>query len=372
VATRSPLEHCLRAFIEESAADHFERLALDIFAYQYANNLPYREFCERRHLTPDGITRWQEIPAVPTSAFKVTDLSCRPNQPSAYFLTSGTTEGQARRGRHLITDLSLYEAAILPNAQTFLFPDLSPGRDRITILSLTPSPQERPHSSLIHMIGVLMAHWGDAGSGYYAGEHGVDAGALHDALLRCQADRRAVALLGTTAAVTIFLDHCAARGWSFQLPPGSRLMDTGGAKGLADRPPISRSDLLRRGEAALGIPPSSWVNEYGMTEMCSQFYDCGLADVTAGRVPLPAKAIPHWVKSRLIDPATGDEVRAGEPGLLHHYDLANLHSVMALQTDDVGIAVGDGFEIIGRAAGAEPRGCSMDPSALLSLSPPVS
>jgi hypothetical protein len=34
-------------------------------------------------------------------------------------------------------------------------------------------------------------------------------------------------------------------------------------------------------------------------------------------------------------------------------------SVMAIQTEDLGIRRGDGFELIGRAALAAPRGCSL-------------
>ena len=49
--------------------------------------------------------------------------------------------------------------------------------------------------------------------------------------------------------------------------------------------------------------------------------------------------------------------------MLRHFDLANLDSVSAIQTDDLGIegevAGGGGFEIVGRATGAGLRGCSL-------------
>jgi hypothetical protein len=51
-------------------------------------------------------------------------------------------------------------------------------------------------------------------------------------------------------------------------------------------------------------------------------------------------------------------VAEGESGLLRVFDLANVHSVMAIQTDDLGVRRGDGFELVGRAPFAEPRGCS--------------
>ena len=52
-------------------------------------------------------------------------------------------------------------------------------------------------------------------------------------------------------------------------------------------------------------------------------------------------------------------MKEGETGLIHVFDLANVYSVMAIQTEDLGIKRGDGFELVGRAMGAEPRGCSI-------------
>ncbi|MEE3184308.1 MAG: hypothetical protein VX310_00895, partial [Gemmatimonadota bacterium] len=59
-------------------------------------------------------------------------------------------------------------------------------------------------------------------------------------------------------------------------------------------------------------------------------------------------------------------VPMGEPGLLCHYDLANAGSVMAVLTEDQGVAVEDGFRVLGRVQGAEPRGCSLAMDDLLS------
>ncbi|MEW6324481.1 MAG: long-chain fatty acid--CoA ligase [Nitrospirota bacterium] len=355
-------ERVLR-FIADPAADRFDALALEVFAHQYAQNLPYRQFCDRRGVTPERVREWRRIPAVPASAFKVADLTCRPKQPSTYFLTSGTTQGTDRRGRHIVANVALYHAAILPNAQAHLFPDLGPD-GRITILSLTPPPPHRPHSSLIHMIDRLISRWGAPGSGYVGTAAGLDADALAAALRRAEEDGKPIALLGTTAAVALFFAYCDERGLTFALPASSRIMDTGGAKGLggdttryADRPAFL--EACRR---ILNLYPRAVINEYGMTELCSQFYAAGSAS---------GFSIPHWVRVQAIDPRTDDDAPAGEPGLLRHYDLANLESVMAIQTDDLGLrrTAGGRFHLLGRASGAEARGCSLDPAAL-SLSTP--
>ena len=358
------LDTRIARFLEDSTADRFESLALETFAYQYEHNLPYRQFCDRRRLTPEQVREWRRIPAVPTSAFKVAELTCRPGYRSTTFLTSGTTRGVERRGRHLVADLALPHAAILSNAQAHLFPDLALGADRMLLLSLTPPPALRPHSSLVHMITLLIERWGAPGSGHLGTATGLDAERLSDLLRHAEAEERPVALLGTTAAFALFFTYCDAQAAAWTLPAGSRLMDTGGGKGLpaagmifADRPVFL--ETCRR---TFGLPPHAVVNEYGMTELSSQFYDEGLA----GRTTTDRKAIPHWVRVRPIDPRTDDDVPNGAPGLLRLYDLANLHSVMAIQTDDVGVCSTEAagrFQLLGRAAGAEPRGCSLDPAA---------
>ena len=64
-------------------------------------------------------------------------------------------------------------------------------------------------------------------------------------------------------------------------------------------------------------------------------------------------------KIRVVDPEEPVvDLVEGEPGILAIYDLANLHSVSAILTEDVGIKVGNGFEVIGRLSGADLRGCN--------------
>ena len=75
---------------------------------------------------------------------------------------------------------------------------------------------------------------------------------------------------------------------------------------------------------------------------------------------------PPWVRARLVDPVTLEAVPDGAPGLLQHVDLANLGSVSAILTEDRGVRVGDGFRVLGRVEGAEPRGCSRAMDELLS------
>ncbi len=145
-------------------------------------------------------------------------------------------------------------------------------------------------------------------------------------------------------------------------------MDTGGFKGRSRE--VKREELYRLLEQIFGIPASWCVNEYGMAELSSQFYDgvvgepheTVLADGTKVRYHSP----PPWMRTRVLHPETLQEVEDGERGLLCHYDLANRGSAFAILTEDVGIKVGNQFVLVGRAQGSELRGCSVLVDELLS------
>src|SRR5262249_56369072 len=98
-------------FIRDPTGKDFNALALEVFAYQFQHNLPYQRFCLARGQTPETVTRWRDVPAVPTVAFKELDLTCGP--PEKIFLTSGTTPGQDKHGRHLVPELRLLRAPAL-------------------------------------------------------------------------------------------------------------------------------------------------------------------------------------------------------------------------------------------------------------------
>ena len=90
-----------------------------------------------------------------------------------------------------------------------------------------------------------------------------------------------------------------------------------------------------------------------MTELSTQLYD-------AGNTTTPSvKRGPHWLRTRVIDPISGQEMSQGERGILAHTDLANYNSVTTILTEDVGIATDEGFVLLGRAQGSQAKGCSL-------------
>lgn len=339
------------AFIDDESRDCFDRLAVEVFRHQFESIEPYRRFCERRGLTPATVSHWSAIPPTPIAAFKQVALCC--SEPQRIFLSTGTTAGADRRSRHALPDLRLYRRSARAGLKAFLFPDL----ERIDILSLIHPAQALPDSSLAQMVAWAVADFGDDRSTCAIDETGLRF--EHAVLFLREAERsgRPCCVMTTTAALIRFIDRAGRDGLSFRLPHGSRLMDTGGDKG-APRP-MSRNGLLRAVWNTLAIPGYFCVNEYGMCELSSQFYDNVVADRLAGRFTRRCKVGPHWVRTVVLDPVSLRPARAGDRGLLCHYDLANAGTVMAVLTEDVGAAVEGGFELFGRAPQAEPRGCSL-------------
>ena len=161
-------------------------------------------------------------------------------------------------------------------------------------------------------------------------------------------------------------------------------METGGYKNRSRTMP--KAELHALITERLGVPQSHIVCEYGMSELSSQAYDLGALasrrrvtllrpEELAGETPaLPEPVTRHfrfppWARVQIISPETGREVADGETGLIRVFDLANVFSVMAIQTEDLGIRRGDGFELVGRVAQAEPRGCSLMSSIPHSANP---
>jgi hypothetical protein len=167
--------------------------------------------------------------------------------------------------------------------------------------------------------------------------------------------REPFVLFGTALA---FLDCFEwLDGRVIDLPEGSLAVETGGYKGTSRELP--KAELHAQFAAHLGLGGEAVVNEYGMTELSSQFYARGIGT--------PHLA-PPWARGLVVDPATGSEVDDGETGVLRLYDAANLWSVCAVQTQDLAIRRGENFELIGRDPTALPRGCSRTADEMLGRS----
>jgi Acyl-protein synthetase, LuxE len=329
--------------------ERFDAHARALFAYQYERNEPYRRYAQSLgYAAGRQPPTWREIPAVPASAFKDATLATFDiSQSELVFYTSGTTAG--RSGKHYVEHARLYDAALLAGFDRFMLPD----RPKLRYLNLVPNPRFRPHSSLGYMMGEVSVLRGDGNAQYFLDDDAVDVAAFTLAFDAAAGADQPVCVAGTAFAFATLLEQLAETGRTFSAPAGSRVMETGGFKGRARS--VERADLYANLAAKLGIPETSIVAEYGMTELLSQYYDAPASRASEPRV----KVAPPWLRSLVVD-ANGREIAAGEVGFLRHVDLANRSSVVAIDTEDRGYRAGDGIVLLGRDAEAPLRGCSLD------------
>lgn len=335
--------------------DDFNRLALAIFHHQFEQNEPYRNYCSSLSVTPEKINHWKEIPAVPSNAFKYARLASFSDEKTIkVFHTSGTT--QSKSGMHYLDTEALYKASLKDNFKRHLLPEYK----RIPILSLTPSAQESPHSSLVFMLDECMQLFSSIEKAFFIRNDQIDIDAFTAAMREYEKSQEPILLAGTAFSFVHWFDYCREKQLQFHLNPQSRIMETGGFKGKSRE--VTKAELYNAIEWMFGIPQKHIINEYGMTELGTQFYDNKLVSSS----PKNYKTIPPWSRIQIIDPETGKEIQKNEAGLIRIYDLSNRGSVIAIQTEDIGIRVEDGFDILGRNPKATPRGCSIGIDEILS------
>jgi hypothetical protein len=340
----------------------FSELALELFALQFESNAAYRKICGARGRTPKTVEHWTQIPAVPASAFKELELSSiPPEKRAAVFHSSGTTEQKPSRHFHNPESLAVYEASLWAWFEQNFFSNSEFRIQNSELLALTPPPAQAPHSSLVHMFETVRRKLGGAGvfasRAEYLGKLAPDASWTldFDAALAALGDnpqsaiRNPQLILGTAFSFVHLLDFLAEKNLKFRLPENSRVMETGGYKNRSRS--IPKAGLHALITARLGVPAENIICEYGMSELSSQAYDSAIHPRIF--------RFPPWARAQIISPETGREVADGETGLIRIFDLANVYSVAAVQTEDLGIRRGDGFELIGRAQLSEPRGCSL-------------
>lgn len=333
-------------FLEDSK---FTQAARELFELQVERNSVLRSWCQARGVRPNPDLSWRDIPVLPTTAFKEAEVSCIPiPERTAEFHSSGTTDQRPSRHFHRPESLDLYAVSV----RNAFIRRLGPDSRFLRLVSLTPPPEDAPHSSLVHMFQTLGEH-STQGRTTYFGQTTPSGWSLDDLRLEefLSAQGEPILLGGTAFNYVNWLDSRAAA--PLRLPAGSVILETGGYKGRSRELP--RPELIRLLTRHLTVPATSILTEYGMSELSSQAYSVE----TSVTEEAPQLRFPPWVRTRVISPETGREVPAGEVGILQIFDLANVWSTMALQTADLARAQGGQFQLLGRASRSEPRGCSL-------------
>ncbi|PKQ29441.1 MAG: acyl-protein synthetase [Actinobacteria bacterium HGW-Actinobacteria-10] len=352
-ARREHLAELIGSFIEagvDSDAGRFDELAHEVFAFQYAHNEPYARYCDALGIRPESVAQWDEIPAYPTQSFKDEIVASFDFGDAVMAqMTSGTTSAN-QRGRIFRDEagLRLVLAANRVMTGAYLFPDLAAG-SRCRLLLLAPSPQMAPSMGMAIGMEETRKAFGSPDSEFMMSRRGVEVVALLEALKHAQESCHPVALIGSTSAFVYFARACQKKNVRFCLPPGSRVCDGGGYRGRFGE--VTRQDYYEICEEVLGVPRSHCVNTLGMAESATNYFDNVLRDGYLGRATGRAKCAPPWTRVRAVSVEDLTVLPPGEVGLLQHWDLANLPTVLAVQTDNLGYTDGEGgFEIVGRAS----------------------
>jgi hypothetical protein len=341
-------------FIEagvDSEVPDFNDYCLRMFALHYQVNTIFREFCDAKKVRPGDISRWQDIPMVYNDVFKTHLVASFPLERSVMACLTGGTTSLTQRGR-IFRDEDGKRLVFSANRMmtgSYLFPDLTGGK-RCRILILAPSPELAPSMGMAIGMDQTRLAFGTPDSMFLLGKSGVDVNALIKALRESEKSGVPVALIGATSAYVYFFQACRRKKMSFCLPPGSRICDGGGYRGRFGV--VTRDDYYAMVREILGIPEYQCVNVLGEAETATNLFDDSLRRHVKG---LPSRKrtrpVPPW--SRVLAMSI-DELKPlpdGEVGLLAHWDLANVPTVLAVITDNLGYTTdgGTGCEMVGRA-----------------------
>jgi len=319
-----------RNFFNIQSEQQFTKKALEVFNYQFKNNKVYRSFCDLLYVHPSDISTIEEIPFLPIQFFKSREVVSSSDKVEAVFNSSGTTG--TTTSRHLVKDLSIYEASYLKGFHHF-YGNIK----EYVVLALLPNYLERKGSSLVYMVNDLIQKTENPESGFYL--NNLDE--LAQKLIALDKKGQKVLLIGVSFALLDLIEK-----YQFNLK-NTLVMETGGMKGR-------RKELIRVELHALlkkGFSVRKIHSEYGMTELLSQAYSKGNGVFET----------PPWMKILTRDTEDALKILPQEKtGGINVIDLANYNSCSFIATQDLGKVHGnDTFEIIGRFDNSDLRGCNL-------------
>lgn len=318
-----------KANLQNVNDDNFEENALQLFNYQYNNNVIYQQFCNHLGRTPDLVMSLTTIPFMPIEFFKNHKIVASSAENYTLFESSGTTDAE-NKSKHFVADVDFYL-----KTSELIFNQFYGDLKDFTILALLPNYLERSNSSLIAMVDYFIKKTNNLDSGYYLYNH-------EELVDKLKKRKGKTLLIGVTFAL---LD--LAENFQIDLNDDVIIMETGGMKGK--RKELLRDEVHQILTQAFNV--QNIHSEYGMTELLSQGYSKG-----NGVFDTPA-----WMRILLRDindPLTiNNQLRYGGVNVI---DFANIDSCSFIATQDLGrMKENNQFEIIGRFDASDVRGCNL-------------
>lgn len=356
-ARSDALHQAVRHFAAGDRTRTFGELALEIANFQREYSPGFARLWASRRASIDHA---DDIPGVPCDAFRLARVALHPeSEDRLRFSTSGTTSGA--RGLHAMRVTETYHELALHFGRAALLSNDRPHH----VVALAPLLDDPPSSSLGHMMAMFMVDFEQRGpfdvrtpERWLIDDRGVNLAGLEQAAARAKKRDEPLLVLATSFALVGLLD--ALQGRTLPLPEGAIVMQTGGFKGKTRE--IEPAELRASVARTFGFREAQVVSEYGMTELTSQLYEAtvpGSALERERRGTFGVYAEPPWLRVVPVDPVTLEPVPNGEVGIARIVDLGNVDSAIAIQTQDRVRRVDGGVVLLGRAAGATPRGCSL-------------
>ena len=308
----------------------FKKQCLDIYNFQYENNMVYQSYCNMICKDPSDVNEINKIPFLPISFFKTKKILSTDNFEKVFY-SSGTTTNS--RSKHFISSLKLYQKSFINNFK-LNYSDIT----QYTILALLPNYYDNKDSSLIYMIEKLIKLSKSKESGFFLDDYINLSKKLIE--LDTKKERKTI-LIGVPYALLDMIDFN-----QLQLN-NTIIMETGGMKGR--RKEMVRTELHEKLKRGFGV--SKIHSEYGMTELLSQAYSKGDGIFKT----------PSWMKVIIRDINDAQNLDFNKKsGAINIIDLANYNSCSFIATDDMGKHVNDDeFELIGRVDNSDIRGCNL-------------
>lgn len=317
-------------YLDNISAGNFETVAIELFNYQYNNNVIYKNYVDALKIKRESVTELQLIPFMPVSFFRTHKVVTGSTDEFDIVFSSSTTTSDLP-GKHYIADRTIYEASCLKG-----FKEFYGNPEDYIFLALLPSYLQREGASLVYMVERLMEHSRHRNNGFYLDNFDE----LYTVLNSLDKQGEKIMLIGVTFAL---LDFAAI--YQMQLEDVI-VMETGGMKGR--RKEVTRSEVHEYLKRRLGVKEVH--SEYGMTELLSQAY--ALKD----GIFKTSSTMKVMVRD-MNDPF---EINTQGTGCINIIDLANVHSCAFIATDDIGRIYGDGsFEVLGRSDSSALRGCNL-------------
>ena len=308
----------------------FKKQCLDIYNFQYENNMVYQNYCNMICEDPTDVNEINKIPFLPISFFKTKKILSTDNFEKVFY-SSGTTTNS--RSKHFISSLKLYQKSFINNFK-LNYSDIT----QYTILALLPNYYDNKDSSLIYMIEKLIKLSKSKESGFFLDDYINLSKKLIE--LDTKKERKTI-LIGVPYALLDMIDFN-----QFQLN-NTIIMETGGMKGRREE--MVRTELHEKLKRGFGV--SKIHSEYGMTELLSQAYSKGDGIFKT----------PSWMKVIIRDINDAQNLDFNKKsGAINIIDLANYNSCSFIATDDMGKYINnDEFELIGRVDNSDIRGCNL-------------